>query len=43
MMEKYKDWSKLSPEEFVKKMNKTGGKGFSDENKAGEIQNKQPE
>ena len=28
MMEKFKDWTKLSPEEFVKKMNQERGKGF---------------
>lgn len=28
MMEQFKDWTKLSPEEFVKKMNREKGKGF---------------
>ena len=28
MIEQFKDWTKLSPEEFVEKMNKERGKGF---------------
>ena len=45
MMRKYKDWTKPSPEEFVKKMNAAKGKGFMGEyvEKVEKVENKQPE